>query len=388
MAGNIYQDQNATAYNPLTRGGLESVRFRYPGVPSAENDQAALAALQREQAMGLAGDPGANPNGAPGQYAQSAPLDFGRLKELNDQSALMQGFASMRAVPTMGNLNPQPIGDNALTAFVRARNDAEAQRMQQQSQQKQAAIDLYNRHLEQSQNQGKQYADIAASKDQEMAGNALAAKQKIAETAAGVRAQALQMMLAMGQQKLAQQRDIAGTRAGIQQSRVDLARSNQGLRSSDTLANDGEMLAAIHEGSGAAGSAIDALNNPSGSQQIVNGVQDFFGNRVGSFAQEHIGDITQTPEIQSYNAHLSSRAGILSKNMINPENYRILPTDNADAAQKKMNAYLGELAPAMRGIQTHIANVSNNTYNPVATTPQPSHQKPTQPQVGGDPWAP
>jgi len=113
-----------------------------------------------------------------GSFAPSAYPDYVRLKELADQSARQAAMAAMTAPSTRGNLNPQPAGDNPLSAYVRQRNDSEQKMIMDKASRDQNTSDTYNKLLLTRTDQVGALSNIAASSDEKMAMKAQADKMK------------------------------------------------------------------------------------------------------------------------------------------------------------------------------------------------------------------
>lgn len=377
MANNPYQDSDPAALSYLTRGGLDNLRMRLPGIPNEENDQVAQQTMLRQRQLGLSPDPGQTPDGtAQGQYAQVAPIDFNRIRQLNDQSAIMQGLSSMRAIPTIGNLNPQPVGDNILTAFVKAKNDSEKNLMMQQQQQQQANIDLYNRHLEQSQNQGKQYADIGASGDRNLAQAGL--DEKARESDAKIKA--LTDLLTLKQQeqdKLAGVRDNrAAAGQGIRQGQLE----ERSARDTGKLNTQNEALTSLV---GAADAASAGIAKPSAYSSVQNKVSQI--PIVGRTASSALGgllgkDLTQRQEVAAYNSRLMTLGPVLGQLGVSAQ-----PIDEHDtqaSAAAKIKTLRDATANALKGNMHTTSGVSQSapsgTMAPINLPPPPGGLWPTQ----------
>lgn len=386
MANNPQDNESAPYWAALAKGSLEGFHPHFAGVDTPQSDQQAQEIQQRQQALGIAPNPSAvRPQGVnPGQYAPPAPTDYEHLRQLSDQSALMQGFASMKAMPTVGNLNPQAVGDGVLSSYVKGRNDAEIRQAQQAQQSQQSQRDLYNRLLETSQNQASQQSAIGASHDIEQHQADLTTRTNVAGMSAKAKADGLQLQLLLGEDR----NKIAQGRLGVQQGRLGLQQGNQGLKAATSLAALQTKAGTAYQGSVAADSALKALDQPTGSQDLVNGVQDLFGSRMGSWAQSAVGDITSRADIAAFNAHLAQHAGALG---LDPTRFQVGHGDNEDTARKKISDYTGEMQNILDSVKLERGNILNMSANPLISVPPPEVAGKTTAPVAAKPaadWVP
>lgn len=176
------------------KGAMPLGRLKYLGVPDEKDTDSAKDAAGRLTDIGGMVQPASlAPSGTPaGSYAASPYPDYVRMKQLANESAQQAGMAAMKPIVTRGNLNPQPVGDNALSAYVRQKNDAEQKMIMDKASRDQGTADLYNKLLLTRTDQIGGLAQISASHDKEMADKASAdkkdalqatldAKQQIAE---------------------------------------------------------------------------------------------------------------------------------------------------------------------------------------------------------------
>jgi hypothetical protein len=151
-------------YAKLYGNALPGVGWRKPTPPPEYEDWVkARTASDLSASQGGIADPGSLlPGQPPNQYASAAEPDYGKMRQLSDESAQQAGMAAMKPVITRGNLNPQPVGDNALSAYVRAKNDSEQKLMAGQTAHEQATRDMFNKLLLLKGERTDRYADMAA----------------------------------------------------------------------------------------------------------------------------------------------------------------------------------------------------------------------------------
>ena len=253
-----------TVANPYYRDSLVPTRIKLAKTPKQSDwDEAEQSSDEGTAAGGIADPSSLLPNQPQGQLAQAATPDFARMKALQDQSAIMQGFAAMRARPTRGNINPQPMGDNALTAFVKARNQGELSRIQQQTAGQQTNVDLYNKLLENRQTQVKNYADINASQDipeheadmkqkGQLAEDAIAGRVQVAGVGAGAKGATDASRQAIAAARNASQERMTGVRT---EGMVDAAHMRlapkmaEKVQQLDALLDNARLLDKAHDDS-------------------------------------------------------------------------------------------------------------------------------------------
>lgn len=199
----------------------------------------------------------------PNTYAPQAVPDYDRQAQLVNESALQKSMGMMRAAPSPGDLHPQPIGDNPLSAYVQAKNAGELQQMTDQTAKRQQDIDLYNKLLEIRQGATKQYTEAHASDDINQAGQnrnaqntrtgaTVAGREYAADSAAGARVKSAEIA--------AGSRDHATDSKSAQPAKGDLSptEAQQYLENAYRLR---DSIAKAHE---------YINNNPSSTQQAAN----------------------------------------------------------------------------------------------------------------------